>query len=317
MEERYVQSPPRDLSFAGKFYLLFGRVMSQVGFGVTSFGMIFFFIFVLNSEFFDFYKFSGNVHKTEGVITDISVTNASEGSKNHSRSIYELAFEFEDNNGNKQTNSSYAISFNYKKGDKVTVIYNVDKPKYSKIEGLRSGTFGSSIIFISIFPLIGIILIIVGFINGLKYIKMFTIGQTVTGKLIDIIPTNTYVNKERIYKHVFSFTVNEKEFTAVLREPHHRNLMNGMDFANVISDIRSMNKENLEQIKNNIVNNMKESSNREEIIFYNPLNPEENLVFGKTKITVTEKGNLKNNSNLFLIIILPAVLIAEMIFFLG
>lgn len=317
MEEKYVQSPPRDLSFAGKFYLLFGRTMSQVGFGVTSFGMIFFFLFVLDSEFFDFYKFSGNLNKTEGVITDISVTSASEGSKNHQKNIYELSFEFQDNNGNKQTNSSYAVSFNYKKGDKVPVVYNIDKPKYSKIEGLRSGKFDSAVIFISVFPLIGIILIIAGFISGLKYIKMFTIGQTVTGKLSDVIPTNTYVNKERIYKHVFLFTVNEKEFKAVLKETHSRNLMKGMDIANVISDIRNMNKNNLEQIKNNIVNNIKESSNREELIFYNPLNPDENLVFGKTKITLTEKGDLKNNSNLFLILILPAVLIIESVLFLS
>lgn len=316
MEEKYVQSPPRDLSFAGKFYLLFGRTISQIGFGVTSFGMIFFFVFVLNSEFFDFYKFSGNLNKTEGVITDISVTSASEGSKNHQKNIYELSFEFEDNNGNKQANSSYALSFNYKKGDKIPVVYNVDKPIYSKIEGLRSGMFSSFVIFVTIFPLIGIVMILINFITGLKYIKMFTIGQTVIGKLSDVIPTNTYVNKERIYKHVFLFTVNEKEFKAFLREPYNRDLMKGMDIANVISDIRNMNKDNLEQIKNNIVNNMKESSNREELIFYNHLNPDENLVFGKTKITLTEKGGLKNNSNLFLILILPAVFIIEITLFL-
>lgn len=180
--------------------IFFGGFTNQFGWIFFGFGMVFFWIFALQADM-SFLLFTGEHVTTQGVITESRETNASEDEK----SIYENHYTFVDEHGKRIQDFSYATGKWLREGAEVTVEYPAGRPYYSRIQGMRRKMFGPAVLFVLIFPLVGLVFLFFGISKALKIAQLLQQGILTKGKLLSKEPTSTTVNEQRVYKFTFSF----------------------------------------------------------------------------------------------------------------
>ncbi|MHC5083366.1 MAG: DUF3592 domain-containing protein, partial [Planctomycetota bacterium] len=84
-------APPRHVPFLLKLNLLFGGFLSQFGWIFFGFGLVFVWLFTLNSDLTGWYVFSRDLQTAQGVITSSAETNMS---VNETR-VYQHHYRFE------------------------------------------------------------------------------------------------------------------------------------------------------------------------------------------------------------------------------
>ena len=169
--------------------------------GLSFFGLIFFVIgSVLSAGFldtrvFDSLYFIGNTSETTGQVIYITETNI----EINDEDLYKIEYNYYV--GKKlYSDKNYGTWFDLEEGDKVTVEYIKNKPNISKLEDLSRSKSGLAGLFVLIFPILGLIVLIVGFKKGLKHIHLLEHGQTTTGLVKKVRATNTYINNNRVFK---------------------------------------------------------------------------------------------------------------------
>ncbi|HKO58677.1 MAG TPA: DUF3592 domain-containing protein [Thermoanaerobaculia bacterium] len=174
-------------------------VGSQVGWAVLGFSSIFFWVFVGNAELP--FSFRGPMAMAAGKVTSVERTSASENKTRVMANHYAFSVI-----GQRYEGVSYTTGERVAPGDLVIVQYRTDDPRQSRIEGMRRKMFSGGVLFVIIFPLIG--LAIVGFTMraGRKRARLLADGVLAEGKLVDRRATNTTVNKRRVYELTFTFT---------------------------------------------------------------------------------------------------------------
>ena len=190
---------PRQISIPERLAILSGGFMSQFGWIFFGFGMIFFWVFVMNSTVTHWFSFR-NWADGEGTVLRIEETNAEENEEN----VYELIYEYKVN-GQSYTGRSYSTGYAYSEGQTVPIEYDLDYPEESRVHGLRRAMFGWEVIFVVIFPLIGLIFILVGFRTNMKSLDLLINGKFASGKMTSKEPTNTRINEQTVYKYTFEF----------------------------------------------------------------------------------------------------------------
>jgi len=211
-------SKERHIPTGLKIRVLFGSVLGIVGWSITAFGLIFVIVFVGFADF-SAWKFKENSPVTKATITNISLTN----SRENRRYIYAYEYEFVDNKGAKQTGTSYGFQGRYQVGDETTVVFLADKPSYSRIEDLRKEPFGAAVLFVVIFPCIGVGFVVASVFSGLKNLKILQYGVVNYGKYVRSEATNTKINGRRVMKLFFEMEVGGKTYTvtASSHQPEH------------------------------------------------------------------------------------------------
>jgi len=201
-----------------KIRVVFGDVLSIIGWAFTVFGLIFVVVFVGFADFSD-WKFKPDSPKAQAIITNIAETNNRENKKD----IYGYYYDFVDKKGIRHTGVSYGFWGKYQIGDTPTVIYLENKPDYSRIENLRKEPFGGVVVFTFIFPFIGLIFATIGTTKGLKHLKLLKYGVIGYGKYIRSEATNTKINGRRVMKLYFEMMVGDKSYTvtASSHQPEH------------------------------------------------------------------------------------------------
>ena len=93
---RRLAAPPRPVPLLVRLRLLFGGMVSQLGWFFLGFGTIFFWAFVCRAELTSWYRFRGALPTAEGRVTASSDTGASEGGSKSRRGtpIYKNEFTF-------------------------------------------------------------------------------------------------------------------------------------------------------------------------------------------------------------------------------
>lgn len=190
---------PRQISIPERLAILSGGFMSQFGWIFFGFGMIFFWVFVMNSTIVYWFSFR-DWQESEGTVIRIEDTNAEVNDED----VYELIYEYKVN-GNTYTGRSYSTGYAYSEGQAVPIEYDLDHPEESRVNGLRRAMFGWEVIFVVIFPLIGLIFILVGFRTNMKSLDLLINGKFARGKMISKEPTNTRINEQTVYKYTFEF----------------------------------------------------------------------------------------------------------------
>jgi Protein of unknown function (DUF3592) len=193
--------PPRRVPVSLALLNVFG-LFSQVGWFVFGFGMLFFWIFVGNSDFS--YITLRNPERTTGKVTRVEATGASENEVTVIANHYEYSVA-----GRRLTGTSYTTGNGASEGEEVTVEYKPADPAKSRIAGMRTGQFGKGVLFVVIFPLVGFLILYFSSRGGLKRARLLKTGLFTTGKLIDKEPTNMTVNKQRVYELTFEFTARD------------------------------------------------------------------------------------------------------------
>jgi hypothetical protein len=196
------ENPPRNLGIYSRLVILFGGILQQMGWGFFGFGMIFFWIFVMNSEARYLLSFDGKWVETQGVLKNVAVTNT----EVNDRKIYAYTFSFTGKGGVHE-----AVCYDYLRREyerpniTVPVEYKEGNPKRARIKGMSTSTFPSFVLFVVIFPLLGLGFIIAGIIANLKSLKLLVNGHFTKGKIVNREATGTRINNNTVFKFTFEF----------------------------------------------------------------------------------------------------------------
>jgi hypothetical protein len=190
-----------DITLPAKINLFFGGFHGPFGWGFFSFGMIFMLVFGTMADW-SFIQFRGDVAQVQGELIAVEDTNAQE----NDRPIYAYHYRFYTPQEQAYQGLSYARYQRLSKGDTVTVEYVADTPELSRILNMRRNIFPAWVLLlISIFPLVGVGFIVYSFKRGRRALGILRDGVLVYAELVDKQPTNTRINKKRVYSLTFAY----------------------------------------------------------------------------------------------------------------
>ncbi len=198
---RALAAPPRMVPLLVSCRLLFGGVLNQAGWLFFGFGLIFFWAFAVNSDPIEWLDFRGEMRTVQGAITTIQDTSASEGGS--SITAYHYAFEVD---GVAFDGVSYDSSALASPGEGIPIQYPVGRPHRSRITGMRTAMFSPAVLFVTIFPVVGLVLALIGFVGGMRNVRLLAHGELGMGTLKSKRKTATQVNRQRVYELTFEFT---------------------------------------------------------------------------------------------------------------
>ncbi len=203
--------PPRHVPLSLRIVNFFNPV-AQIGFFVFGFGMIFYWAFAGNADF-SFLTFRGPHARATGRLLSVQSTGASE----NDQSIEAFHYEFTVN-GERILGTSYTTGRTMPEGDTVPIEYSPDDPYRSRIAGMRRAHFGPGVLFVTIFPIIGLVVLVLSTKVGAKRNRLLRNGLFTTGVLKSKEPTNMTVNKRRVYELRFDFVArNGQRYEATAR----------------------------------------------------------------------------------------------------
>ena len=214
-------SAPRSVPTSVRLRVLFGGFINQFGWLFFGFGMIFFWIFVLNSDLTGWLVFSGELETVEGVVTESRGTGASVGGSDHSEgtpvyaNAYRFSYDREEHSG-----VSYATGRKLEAGQSVKIEMPKGDPSRSRIEGMRTALFGPFAAAAAIFPFVGLCFVIFGLRKGRKAIRLLRDGKQAEGTLVSKKATSTRVNKQPVYKLTFEFTADDGRTYQAVAKTH-------------------------------------------------------------------------------------------------
>jgi hypothetical protein len=194
--------PPRHVPLSLKI-ANYCNGLAQVGWIFFGFGMIFFWIFSANSDL-SFLTFRGPHPTAQGVVLAVVDTGASEDEVRVQANHYEYSVAGRSFHGISYTTGSAAGP-----GASVTVEYDPAQPERSRIAGMRRSLFGPAAALAILFPLIGLVLVILAGRIGAKRNRLLRDGLLATGTLTKKSATSMKVNQQPVFELTFAFTTRD------------------------------------------------------------------------------------------------------------
>ncbi|MGD0090329.1 MAG: DUF3592 domain-containing protein [Planctomycetota bacterium] len=187
--------PPRVVPLALRAHLLTGPVM-LFGSAFFAFGSIFAIVFVPATDPFGTAALSRKSAAASGWLTKVEKTRFSEGGDEDSDGtpIYRYEYAFRLSDGTEHRGTSYAVGQGLTMrtspevgpdNTPVQVEYSPGNPRLSRIKGMRTAPLSSALLFVVLFPLMGLLMAIGSAWRALRIIRLFRNGElaqaTVTG----------------------------------------------------------------------------------------------------------------------------------------
>lgn len=207
--------PPRAVPAGVRSRVLFGGFFNQFGWLFFGFGMIFVWAFVGNADLTSFIHFRGELATTYGQVTEGEDTGASVDDTPVYANHYTFTLD-----GQQYEGVSYATGQQLRKGERCTIEYPPGNPARSRIAGMRTAMFTPVVLFIVVFPLVGLCFIAAGLKNGFKAVRLLRDGLVSYGKLVGKTPTATKINNETVYKLAFEFSPGDGETYTAFAKSH-------------------------------------------------------------------------------------------------
>lgn len=209
------QPPPRHISLITQLSILLGGFLNTFGWIFLTFGSLFVWVFGYNSE--ARFIFDPPIEKweiAEGVILNAERTGSSVNGQN----VWQYDFQLYVNE-RAYSGTSYTITQRFKEGAEVPVLYLFDAPEKSYIKGTKRAHFPAwTALVVSIFPLVGLIMILVTVKRNTKFLRLLQNGQFTRGQLKDKQSTNSSITINGrhypIYKYEFEFLVGSHCYSA-------------------------------------------------------------------------------------------------------
>ncbi len=193
--------PPRWVPLPTTCAALTGLI-GFVGAIFFSFGMIFMWVFGAALHPIDEWRLSRSYAEAPAVIELVKTTNA-----NVNRTpVYEYRFHFQPGDGLPVNGSCYTTGQTWKDGDRVVAHYLPENPEVARLEGSRRSMFSPWILlFLLIFPTVGLAFFIPPIVSGAKKIKLLRSGEITGAISISSSPTNTSINNVPVMKYSYEF----------------------------------------------------------------------------------------------------------------
>jgi hypothetical protein len=211
--------PPRPVSLGLRLQLLFGALPSIIGFAVLAFGLVFAIVFIGGSEVMTWGAFDGELARVEGTIVGAEET----AYEVNEVEVVAYHFTYPRDDGFLGRGVSYTTGWVFDEGAKVPVEYVVDQPHVARIEGQRTAPFGSFVLFVLIFPLVGLFMAVPGLLKGMRAVRLLRTGELGWGQLVAKEETNVEINEQTVYRLTFQFEDargNIREAVTKTHRPH-------------------------------------------------------------------------------------------------
>jgi hypothetical protein len=219
--KRRLTDPPRNVPLAVAVQLLFGGVIGFFGWFFFGFGMIFFWIFAMNTDPAALIAFRGELETATGTVIGAAETHFSEGGSEHTDGtpIYSHRYRFT-YQGQPYEGVSYRLGAQAEAGGTETVEFPPGRPQRSRIRGMRSAPFGWPVLLVVLFPLVGTLFILGKLRWGWRNRYLLKYGELAQGKLITREPTNTSINDQTVYKLTFAFETSSGQAAQIVVKTH-------------------------------------------------------------------------------------------------
>ncbi|GAB4410575.1 MAG: hypothetical protein OHK0039_15100 [Bacteroidia bacterium] len=219
-----LSAPPRQLPIQTRLVVLFSGIVQQMGWGFFAFGMIFFWVFFMQSEAKYWFSFT-RWEQTQGTIAAITPTNAAVNDD----LMYKVRFTYEVA-GQPYEADSYVAGLAYSPDEAVPVEYDAGSPAVARVAGTQREIFPGFVAFVLIFPLVGLIMAVVSMRNNMRSLDLIANGKAARGRLISKEPTNTRINEQMVYAYTFAFEAEEDGQTYHAKaKTHIRSLLEDED----------------------------------------------------------------------------------------
>lgn len=211
---QYLARPPRRVSIALVLQTLFGGTLQQMGWLFAGFGMVFVWAFVGQAEIAWSLR-AGDVGQAQAQVLGMVETGASINDRRVYGTRYRYSVAGSDFEG-----LSYATGHHLREGQTATVEFSLARPQMSRIEGMRSALFGPLVLFVLIFPGLGLAFVLGALPGRLRELQLLRHGLPGHGKLVDKSPTNMSINKQPVYRLRFEFKTQDGRTGTVEAHSH-------------------------------------------------------------------------------------------------
>ncbi len=212
---------PRHIPFTTKLEILFGGLTNRIGWPILGLGMVFFWVFSLESDLMNIRKFSGKLQEAKGKVTMVRGTGAIVNGLEVEEYTYQFWTPQKMFKG-----KSFSREKHYQLRNEVTVEYVEGKPEYNRIKGLRTAEYGIAVGLLPlIVPFIGFIMIFLGVRGGQQTIKLLKYGRVGYGKLVKKAATGREINDQVVYQMFFEFEASNGNKYQVETNTHEAHLL--------------------------------------------------------------------------------------------
>jgi len=204
----------KNLSLGVKLGVIFGGVITIIGIAFTVLGLAIMIPFTMLIDFNDM-KFSKDSPITSGEVIKVEGTN----SYSNDVQIFEYFYRYTVQ-GKIYENSSFATGKSNFANLKIQ--YLKESPEISRISGMNSGNFPVWILlFLSVFPIIGILMIFFGIKKRLVYLRILQVGKVTFGIYKRRETTGSSVNEQAVYRLFFDFIADDGKTYQAHGETHN------------------------------------------------------------------------------------------------
>ncbi len=163
--------PPRHIDIFTRITHLFGGTLQQMGWYFLLLGSVFSWIFVPASEAKYWFEYDVDWKETPGQVLTADPTNSSVNDTKVFRYLHSFQVD-----GQNFTGKSYTVGRRFVDGAAVTVRFDVSNPKNSYVVGTRRAVFDAWVLFVLIFPAIGLALVVAALLKNLRSLKLLETG---------------------------------------------------------------------------------------------------------------------------------------------
>jgi hypothetical protein len=193
---------PRRVPLSLRLAVMFGGPLSQFGWIFFGFGMIFVWAFTPAMDLSFLTVWKGPWLRAQGVVTECRPLNFSI----NSQTVSVHAYRYTTPDGRERQGVSRLVGQQLRPGTSAPVEYRAWDPSTSRLHESGRGFFPRFVLlFVGLFPAIGLAMLIPGLRTGWRGNRLLGAGALATGKLKSCRPTGTSVNNRSEYELIFEF----------------------------------------------------------------------------------------------------------------
>ncbi|MDF1564608.1 MAG: hypothetical protein P1V51_16305 [Deltaproteobacteria bacterium] len=197
-----LREPPRRVSLGARIVVLFSGTVQLIGWAFLAMGLIGTAVFVGNADLGSFLLDEEDARRRPGELVAIEGTSASV----NEQPVMALRARYPDGRGEQQEVVSYVTGgYDYQVGQAVTVLDFPDHPEAAVIVGARRSLFGAAVLFVLLFPIIGLAFVVTRLRVQGRWQDLLVHGEATRAVLKLKKPTNTRINEQPVYELVFEY----------------------------------------------------------------------------------------------------------------
>jgi len=201
MKHTFIQAPPRKIPWTVTVPVLMEGPLSLFGWVFFIFGTLVFSLFFQVGGGSEKLLFLGTPVSTRARVSDTLPTDSSV----NGLTVWEILYTY-DAPGGPYEGRAYAETEIPGLGDNLGIEYLEENPGLSRPLEYRAGAVPEIFLLIPLlFPLIGLIILVVNLVKGIKSLEILKIGETAMGVLKHQESTGTRINGRPLMRYWFEF----------------------------------------------------------------------------------------------------------------